>query len=247
MKKIFCALCLGVSAIFGGEITIFAAANTTYAFGELVSSFNEENPNTKVNVTLGASGGLLTQIQNGAPADIFMAADMGFVQKAYDSGFAVTKPVIYAQGALAMFSIRNVDFGKGIQAVLGLKSISIANPKTAPYGKASIEALKKAELFEKVEKNIVYTQKISETLSQALSAADIGFIAASSLYDAKMSKYKEGVNFAFVDASLYTPIDQGIVILKRAENNAEAKAFYDFILGQKGRAIFKKYGYNLPK
>lgn len=243
---------LALSAVLGlwavaGEIVVFAAANTTYAFPELIKKFNETNKDTKVSVSLGASGGLTTQIQNGAPADIFMAADMAFTQKVYDSGFATTTPVVYAQGALAMFSIRDVDFKKGLEVVVGLKAISVANPETAPYGKATIEALKKANLFEKVEKNIVYTQKISETMSQALTAADIGFIAASALYDEKMSKYKEGVNYAFVDPALYTPIDQGIVLLKRAEKNPEAKAFYDFILSEDGKAIFKKFGYNTPK
>ncbi|MBE2984051.1 molybdate ABC transporter substrate-binding protein [Campylobacter sp. RM9344] len=235
------------SALFGGEVNVFAAANTTYAFPELIAEFNKANPKTKISVTLGASGALVTQIQNSAPADVFMAADMDFARKLDESGFSATRPVVYAQGALAMFSIRDVDFSKGLNALSNLKSISIANPNTAPYGKASIEALKNANLFDKVEKSIVYTQKISETLSQALSAADVGFIAASALYDVKMSKYKEGVNYAFVDPSLYTPIDQGIVITKRAENNDEARAFYDFVLSKNGADIFKKFGYNVPK
>lgn len=247
MKKMFFAILASATILFGGEITVFAAANTTYAFGDLIREFNAKNPDIKVNVTLGASGGLVTQIQNGAPADIFMAADMSFAQKAYDTGFALNKPVVYARGALAIFSIRDLDFKKGINVVLGLKTISIANPQTAPYGKASIEALKNAKIFDEVSKNIIYTQKISETLSQALSAADAGFIAASSLYDSKMAKYKEGINYIFVDPSLYTPIDQGMIITKRAQNNAEARAFYDFILSQEGREIFKKYGYNLPQ
>jgi len=80
-----------------------------------------------------------------------MAADMGFAQKAYDTGFAVAAPKVYAQGAVAIFSIRNVDFKKGIEVVRGLKAISIANPQTAPYGKASIEALKNAKLYDEVE------------------------------------------------------------------------------------------------
>ncbi|MBR8462263.1 molybdate ABC transporter substrate-binding protein [Campylobacter sp. faydin G-105] len=232
---------------YAGDVNVFAAANTTYAFPELISEFNKLNPDTKVNVTLGASGGLTKQIQSGALADIFMAADMDFTHKVDKSEFSATRPVVYAQGALAMFSIRDVDFSRGIDAVLGLKAISIANPTTAPYGKASIEALKNAQIYDKVEKNIVYTQKISETLSQALSAADVGFIAASALFDTKMSQYKQGINYTFVDPGLYSPIDQGIILLKRAENNAEAKAFYEFILSEKGREIFKKFGYNVPK
>ena len=249
MKKVFKFLCvaalLAINAL-GAEVNVYAAANTTYAFPELIKEFNKLHPDAKINLTLGASGGLVTQIQNSAPADIFMAADMGFAQKAYDTGFAVAAPKVYAQGAVAIFSIRNVDFKKGIEVVRGLKAISIANPEAAPYGKASIEALKNAKLYDEVEKNIVYAQKISETLSQALSASDVGFIAASALFSDKMAKYKEGTNYIFVPQELYTPIDQGIVLLKHAENNADAKAFYEFILGEKAKEIFKKFGYNVP-
>jgi len=79
-----------------------------------------------------------------------------------------------------------------------------------------------------------------------LSASDVGFIAASALFDKKMEKYKEGTNYIFVPQELYTPIDQGIVLLKHADGNADAKAFYEFILGDKAKEIFKKFGYNVP-
>lgn len=249
MKKFLLASFLALtstSVALAGSINVFAAANTTYAFSELIKSFNELNPNTEVKVTLGSSGALNTQIQNGANADIFMAANMAFVQKAYESGFGITKPVIYARGKVAIFSLGRVDLSKGIASVESAKTISIANPKTAPYGTASVEALKNANLYDKVSKNIVWAGKISETLSQALSAADVGFIAASALYSPKMSEYKQGINYIFIDTKLYTPIDQGMTILKQAKNNNEAKAFYDFVLSDKGRKIFEKYGYDLP-
>ena len=248
MKKIFFSLVLTALAAFNinaGEINVFAAANTTYAFEELKAEFAKISPDTKVTVTLGGSGALVTQVKNGAPADVFMAANMKFVEDLDDSGFAATRPIVYAQGALALFSIRNVDFSKGIKAVEGLKAIAIALPESAPYGKAGIEALKKAEIYEKVEKNIIFTKSISEALSSALSAADAGFIAASAMYDPKMAKYEEGKNFILVDPKLYTPIDQGIVLLKRGENNPEAKAFYDFILSEKAKVVFRKFGYNI--
>ena len=248
MKKIFFSLVLTVLAAFNinaGEINVFAAANTTYAFEELKAEFAKISPDTKVTVTLGGSGALVTQVKNGAPADVFMAANMKFVEDLDDSGFAATRPIVYAQGALALFSIRNVDFSKGIKAVEGLKAIAIALPESAPYGKASIEALKKAEIYEKVEKNIIFTKSISEALSSALSAADAGFIAASAMHDPKMAKYEGGKNFILVDPKLYTPIDQGIVLLKRGENNPEAKAFYDFILSEKAKVVFRKFGYNI--
>ncbi|WP_172198165.1 molybdate ABC transporter substrate-binding protein [Campylobacter sp. RM16188] len=248
MKKTFFSLVLAAIATFNlnaGEINVFAAANVTYAFDELKAEFAKTNPDTKVNVTLGGSGALTTQIKNGAPADVFMAANMKFVETLDEAGFSATRPIVYAQGALALFSIRDIDFTKGIKAVEGLKAVAIALPESAPYGKASIEALKKDGIFDKVEKNIIYTKSISEALSSALSAADAGFIAASAMYDPKMAKYKEGKNFILVNPALYTPIDQGVILLKRGENNPEAKAFYDFILSEKAKEIFRKFGYNI--
>ena len=249
MKKIFFSLVVAALAAFhlnAGEINVFAAANVTYAFDELKAEFAKTNPDTKVTVNLGASGALSTQVKNGAPADIFMAANMKFVEDLYDTKFAVTKPVVYALGALALFTIRDIDLAKGINAVEGLKAIAIANPETAPYGKASIEALKKAGIYDKVEKNIILAKSIGEALSQALSAADVGFIAASAMYDKKMAEYKEGKNFILIDPALYTPIDQGMVILKHGENNPEAKAFYDFIKSDRAKEIFRKFGYVVP-
>ena len=248
MKKTFFSLVVAALAAFhlnAGEINVFAAANVTYAFDELKAEFAKSNPDTKVTVTLGASGALSTQVKNGAPADVFMAANMKFVQDLYDTKFAVTQPVVYAQGALALFTIRDIDLAKGINAVEGLKAIAIANPETAPYGKASIEALKKAGIYDKVEKNVILAKSIGEALSQALSAADVGFIAASAMYDKKMTEYKEGKNFILIDPALYTPIDQGMVILKHGENNPEAKAFYDFIRSDRAKEIFRKFGYNI--
>lgn len=248
MKKIFFSLVVAALAAFNlnaGEINVFAAANVTYAFDELKAEFAKSNPDTKVTVTLGASGALSTQIKNGAPADVFMAANMKFVQDLYDAKFALTQPVVYAQGALALFTIRDIDLAKGINAVEDLKAIAIANPETAPYGKASIEALKKAGIYDKVEKNVILAKSIGEALSQALSAADVGFIAASAMYDKKMAEYKKGKNFILIDPALYAPIDQGIVILKHGENNPEAKAFYDFIRSDRAKEIFRKFGYNI--
>lgn len=247
-KIIFKLLFLTIMAlgIQAKDVVVYAAANTTYAFPELIDKFNQTHKDTNIKLTLGSSGALSTQIRNGANADIFLAANMDFVNKLALDGFSQTKPVVYAKGKLALFSLERISLDNGIDSVLKAKSISIANPKTAPYGTASIEALKNAGILEKVEPNIIYAQKISETLSQALSAADVGFIAASALYSPKMSQYKEGKNYIFIDLSLYSPIDQGIILLKRAKDSKEAREFYEFLLGNEAREIFARYGYDLP-
>jgi len=245
MKKTVLALLLSISSLFAGEINIAVAANVSYAMDELKAEFAKISPQTKVQVTLGSSGKLTAQIKNGAPYGVFMSADMKFPEALYGEGMTITKPVVYAQGSLAYLSVQKQDFSKGINVLISknINKIAIANPTTAPYGKAAIEAMQKAGIYNQVKDKFVYAESISQTVAYATTAADIGIIAKSTLYTPKMSQYKEGINYAEVDPKLYTPIQQGIVLLKFAKENKEYKAFYDFILSQKAKAIFKKYGY----
>ena len=254
MKKIILGFMVLCSSIFAGEITVAAAANVTYAMGELVKEFNKTNPDTKVQVTLSSSGKLVSQIENGAPFDIFMSADMKFPQALFDKKLTSTAPVIYAQGALAMLSSKELDYSKGINVLndSSITKIAIANPKTAPYGAAAVEAIKNAKIVG-AESKFVYAESISQAVTYATTATDIGFIAKSSLYEDKMSKYKENKNWLTVDPKLYTSIDQGIVIIDHSNNlvglindkvkKDEVKAFYDFILSPRAKKIFEDYGY----
>jgi len=245
IKKIIVGLVL-TSSLYAGSINIAVAANVSYAIDELKKEFNKLHPETKVMVTLGSSGKLTAQIKNGAPYQLFMAANMKYPEALYKDKIAITKPVIYAQGGLAMLSSKKLNFSKAIDVITTkeVKKIAVANPKTAPYGKAAIEAIKNAKLYKDVEKKFVFAESISQTVSYAVTAADIGFIAKSSLYSPKMSMYKEGVNWLDVDPKLYTPINQGIVILNK--NDSEVKAFYDFMLGKKAKKILNDFGYLVP-
>jgi molybdate transport system substrate-binding protein len=245
MRKIILALMVLGSSIFASQINVAVAANVSYAIDALVKEFNKTNPNTQVQITLGSSGKFVAQIKNGAPFNIFMSADMKFPKSLYEEKLAITKPVIYAQGSLAMLSSKELDFSKGIDLIKddSISKVAIANPKTAPYGTATLEAIKNAKISDEIQKKFVYAESISQVVNYAATAADIGFIAKSSMYDEKMSKYKENVHWVSVDSNLYTPIDQGIVILNNAVDNAEVKAFYDFILSKEAKKIFEDYGY----
>ena len=245
MKKIIFSLAFLYTSLFAGQINIAVAANVSYAIEELIKEFNNTNPDTKVIVTLGSSGKLTAQIKNGAPYNIFMSANMKFPQALYDDKIAITEPIVYAQGSLAMLSTKKMDLKKGIYLLKdsSISKIAIANPKTAPYGVASVEALKNANIYDEIEKKFVFAESISQTVSYTMIATDIGLIAKSSLYDEKMKKYKENINWISVDTNLYTPINQGIVIINNANENKEVKAFYDFILSDNAKEIFKNYGY----
>ncbi|HSR74824.1 MAG TPA: molybdate ABC transporter substrate-binding protein, partial [Sulfurovum sp.] len=219
----------------------------SYAIEVLKKEFNVIHPQTHVEVTLGSSGKLTAQIRHGAPYSIFMSADMKYPEALYSEKIAVTKPVIYAQGALAFLSLKEQDYKAGMKLLESkeIRKIAIANPQTAPYGAAAVEAMKKSNVYDAVKEKFVYAESISQAVTYATTAADIGFIAKSSLFSPQMSHYEENKQWSEVDGTLYTPIDQGIVILKKGEKDPEVKAFYDFILSKKGKEILKKYGYKV--
>lgn len=246
MKKLIFALffALGLNA---GELNVAAAANVTYPIEDIKAEFAKLHPDIKLNVSLGASGNFAAQIRNGAPFDVFLAANMKYADDLFKEGFAVEAAKIYANGKLALFSARDFDLSKGLEILKDdkVKTIAIANPKTAPYGVASMQAFEKTGILNDIKSKIIEAKSIGDALNQAINASDVGLVAASSMFSKKTAEYKEGKNFVLVDKSLYDPISQGIVILKKAEKNADAKAFYDFILSDKCKEIFRKYGYEI--
>lgn len=237
-----------MSSLHSGNISVAVAANVSYAIEDLKKEFKKLYPDTNVRVILGSSGKLTTQIKHGAPYQLFMSANMKYPQSLYEDKVAITKPIIYAQGTLAYLSNTKQNYSMGIK-LLKQKSISkiaIANPKTAPYGKAAFEAMTNAGVLNEIQKKFVYAESISQTVSYTVVAADIGLIAKSSLFSKKMSRFKKDINWADVDSKLYTPINQGIVILKNGKGKNEVEAFYDFILSQKAKKIFTDFGYTVP-
>ena len=247
MKKIIIACLFGLAGVSAGEISIAVAANVSYAIESLKKEFKSVHPETHIQVILGSSGKLTAQIRHGAPYDLLLSANMKYPEALYREKMAVTKPVIYAQGALAILSVNERNYSAEMYVLKSpdIKKIAIANPKTAPYGAATVEALKNARLYRKLKEKFVYGESISQTITYATTAADIGIIAKSSLYSPKMAHFKEAIHWSDVDENLYTPIDQGMVILKRGEGNVEVKAFYDFMLSLKAKEILKSFGYKV--
>ena len=248
MKKILSIFVCSFSLLSSGEITIAVAANVSYAIEPLMKIFNKTNPETKVNVILGSSGKLFAQISHGAPYNLYMSANMKYPNRLYEENLTKSEPVIYAQGALAVFSSTPQDYSKGL-AVLAqthIHKIAIGNPKTAPYGVAAVEALRNARLYQSLEKKFVYGESISQTVIYATSAADIGLIAMSALYVPKMKAYKKNIHWVEVKKTLYTSINQGMVILKRNKDNTEVKAFYTFMLSKQAQEILTSFGYKVP-
>ena len=233
---------------FAGDLTVAVAANLQYTFEELKAELQKE---TGINIksVIGSSGKFTTQIENGAPFDIFLSADMDYPKNLQKEGLTYNSPKIYAYGILVLWTMNNVDLSMGIEAVAdsSVKKISIASPNTAPYGRQAVNALKYYHLYDQVNKKLVYAESIAQTNQFITSkAAQVGFTAKSVVLAANM---KDQGKWIEVDQNAYEPIAQGAVILKHAQKNdiESAQKFFDFLYSDQSGEIFKKYGYVLPK
>jgi molybdate transport system substrate-binding protein len=227
------------------KITVAVAANMQYTMQELIAEFNKTDKTT-ISVVLGASGNLTQQIQNGAPFDIFISADAALPQKLADNHFTLEPPKVYAQGVLVLWSAKPaVQPAKDLKLLTGanIKSIAIANPKTAPYGHAAESILKKYGVYDKISSKLVTGESITQT-SQFIATqnADLGFTAKSIVISNEMKGKGKWVE---LNTSDYPAIEQSAALLKYAKQNiqAEAKKFYDFLYSAKAKAIYKKFGY----
>jgi molybdate transport system substrate-binding protein len=235
------------------KVTVAAAANVSSLGEPLKAAFLAKNPGITVEFVYGASGALTTQIQNGAPFDVFMSADSSFPEKLAKAGLSVGPAKVYASGKLILLSTKELalkEKGLAILTDAGIKQFAIANPDTAPYGKAALEALTSSGIYEQVKEKVVMGQSISQALQFTLTATGIGFVNKSALYAKEMEPYgKEGANWIEVDPKLYSPIDQAFVVLKKgdAKLQPEVQAFADFLSSPGARAIFLKYGYSVPQ
>jgi len=248
MKKfniIFFVLLLSLTSVAQKKLTVAAAANVQFVLNELVKDF-DNSTGIKTNIILSSSGKLTAQIKEGAPYDVFVSADMKYPQELYKSGYAIDPPKVYANGLLVLWTIQ-----PGIKPVADLsvltsdaiKKIAIANPKTAPYGEASVKAMNYYKLYNKVKDKLVFGESISQTNRYIISgSADIGFTAKSIVLANEMKG--KGI-WVDIDRKSYQPIQQGAVILKHGNetNQNAAKKFYDYLYSEKAKIILKKYGY----
>jgi len=223
-------------------INLAVAANVSYAIDELKKEFIKNNKNADIKVTIGSSGQLYAQIKRGAKFDIFLSANMKYPNRLYKQKIAITKPIVYTKGSIAL--VLKKDLKANSLEVLKskkIKHIAIANPKTAPYGVAAKEALQNANLYNKLKNKFIYGMSIAQTLSYTLKAADAGIVAKSALFSKKLKRYN--LHYIDINPLLYTPISQGMTILKNAKNKKPVKEFYDFLLSKTAKKIFKEYGY----
>lgn len=224
------------------SLTIATAANMQFAMNALVEAYESET-GTECEIILGSSGKLTAQIQQGAPYDLFFSADTKFPETLQASGNTVAEPVIYAQGQLVLWSIRD-DTPVSIDLLNSpeVSYIAIANSKTAPYGLAAEEVLNKLGVYSEIKDKLVFAESISQVNQFIFTeAAEIGFTAKSVVLSPNMSGRGNWITIA---DSLHSPINQAMVILKNDRGlGKEAEAFATFVRSEKGLSILRNFGY----
>lgn len=225
------------------EITVAAAANLTDAFEELGKRFTSQT-GIKVVYSFGSTADLTKQIENGAPFDVFAAADIEHVDELNTKGFVVPETrVLYARGRLVVFfpATTHAPINR-IEDILSpdIKTIAIAKPDLAPYGKASVEALRALNLWSRIEPKVVYGSNVSQAKQYASTGnADVAFIPLS------LVKPNDG-RYIEVDAALHQPIDQALAIVKNSSKQEQARRFTDYIMSAEGQTVLRDYGYSRP-
>jgi molybdate transport system substrate-binding protein len=228
-----------------GDVQVAVAANFTAPVKAIAADFEKDTGN-KVVAAFGATGQFYAQIKNGAPFEVFLAADDTTPAKLDDEKMTVPgSRFTYATGALALWSAKPgyVDDKGEVLKKNAFTHLAIANPKAAPYGLAATQVLAKLGLTQAVTPKIVQGDSIAQAQQFVASGnAELGFVALSQIYkDGKIN----GGSAWIVPASLHDPIKQDAVILEKGKDNPAAKAFTDYLKGPKAAAIIKSFGYQL--
>ncbi|MBV7572524.1 molybdate ABC transporter substrate-binding protein [Pseudomonas sp. PDM32] len=227
------------------EVQVAVAANFTAPIQAIAADF-EKATGHKLVTAFGATGQFYTQIKNGAPFEVFLAADDSTPKKLEAEGDTVKgSRFTYAVGTLALWSAKEgyVDAKGDVLKKNDYQHLSIANPKAAPYGLAATQVLAREGLTDKVKDKIVEGQNITQAYQFVSTGnAELGFVALSQIY--KDGKITSGSAW-IVPSSLHDPIKQDAVILNKGKDNPAAKALVDYLKGPKAAAVIKSYGYEI--
>lgn len=237
---------LSVPAHAADPLRVAAAANLQKAFTEALLPVFQKKTGVAVTATYGATKALATQIENGAPIDVFVAADTVTVQKLAGERLIVATTVHpYAIGQLVLWSRKDAahhpsrleDLADPVYA-----KIALANPKTAPYGLAAEQAFARAGIGLRVEPRIVQAENIGQALQFAQSGnAEVALTALSLVIEDKADPY------VIVPESLHDPITQSLGLVRTTTQTTQALELIDFLMGKDAAKIWKRYGYTLPK
>jgi molybdate transport system substrate-binding protein len=236
-------LMLGTGLAIADEIRVAVASNFSDAIKHIAKRFQLSTAH-KVTLIFGSTGKHYAQIKNGAPFDVFFAADSVRPQRLEAEGLALTgSRFTYAFGKLVLWSPQSsyVDTEGKVLETGQFRYLSIANPKLAPYGKAAQEVLQTRGVWDALQSRMVRGENIGQTFQFVKTGnAELGFVAYSQLKQRGQSI--EG-SFWDVPQSLYTPIEQQAVLL---QDNAAARSFMSFVKNVESRQVIEAYGYGIP-
>jgi molybdate transport system substrate-binding protein len=225
-----------------GPLTVFAASDLGPPFRQIIPQF-ERKTQTRVTLVLGSTGMLAQQIRNGAPADLFFAANEAFVNDLAAEALTIRQTnSLYARGRLV--TVTPGSGGVRIDDLEDLaspqvKRIAIANPQHAPYGLAARQALEAAGLWNTLEPRLVFGENVQQAVQFVRSGSAQAGIVARSVVDRDMS-------WKLVDDRLHAPLNQMAVVLARTKQPAAALSFIAFVNGIQGRFGMRQFGFLLP-
>jgi len=224
-------------------LRVAVAANAQFVMEKLAASFRAET-GIPVESIVNSSGRLTTQIQQGAPFDVFLSADVAFPTLLHEKGLTTAAPLVYAYGRLVLWVRTPTAPAGALHRTLtspAVRHIALANPRIAPYGAAAEAALRFWNLYEAVQPKLVFAESIAQVNQYVLSgAAEVGFSAKSVVLDPDLrgkGRWQE------VPPAAYAPLAQGVVTLKSTRQPAAARRFVAFLQSQKAKKIFQEYGY----
>lgn len=250
MKKLFGSialfwLVLGSGDLCAQPLRVAVAANAQFVMEQLKAAYQKKT-GTPMELIVSSSGKLTTQIQQGAPYDVFLSADMDYPQTLYKAGLTTAAPVIYAYGSLVLWTLTDLPLTADL-AVLSnprVRHVAIANPATAPYGEAAVSFLNQKKWLAKVKPKLVYGESIAQVNQYVLTgAAELGFTAKSVVLDPSLTKRGHWID---LPPTGYKPIAQGVVILKRTRHGKAARQFVQFLGSPAARHILQQFGYRSP-
>jgi molybdate transport system substrate-binding protein len=231
------------------ELRVAAAADLQFVFQEVSAKFQKETGHT-VQLTFGSSGNFYSQIQNGAPFDIFFSADVDYPAKLEAAGLVEPGTLSqYATGRIALWVRKGspIDINQGFRTLTDarIRKISIANPEHAPYGRAAVAALRHEKVYDKVRDKLVLGENISQAAQFVESGnADIGVLALSLALAPPLKS--EGMYYE-IPTSFYPAIDQAVVILKSSKQKEIARQFLNFLNRPEITEFMRSNGLTVPE
>ncbi len=246
----FClVLFLGViTAQAGSNLHIAAAANLAHVIEPLTTAFQNEQPDATTKVTLGSSGSLVAQITHGAPFDIFLSADKDYPRSLIANDHAIESSLTpFANGRLVLWTTNpKIQLSEPKAAIIDphLHRIALANPDTAPFGRAAREVITKLNLTETLSAKLIIGENVSQAVHfVATGNADLGFVAMSLVLAPPL---KDQGHWIEIPDSWHAPLTQCAVITKHGEQSHSAKNFLNFLQSPAARKIFARHGYHVP-